>query len=115
MKTIKILDMEITPIEEYTGRYCNIKVPKGFRLIKRWELMKILDSDQADDFLGKFKGQWNWFWCAQSWRDERNNRASRLCLSGDLYVGASSGDLAISGDGGRVVFAKIFTGKEGKT
>lgn len=94
----------IPKIIPYKGRYCDIKVPKTKRLIERHELFQLIDSKYRNKFLGKFKGQWNWFWCNQTVHDKKNSRASRLYLYRSLYVSSDYDGLAVSGADGRVVF-----------
>ena len=98
--------MIIPKILDWDKPYNEIVIPKGMRLIKLWELFKLLDSKYSDKFLGNYKGKWNYFWCEQTKYAKLNNRSSGLCLVRglDLYSGDVS--LAYSDDCGRVVFVK---------
>ena len=109
MKTIiiKELGIEVTKPKVWNKPYNRIKIPKGFRLIKVWELWFILDgSKYLHEFLGKFKGIYNWFWCEQTTYGKKYNYASWLCVVRNLSLDSGGQNLASSDKYGRVVFVK---------
>jgi hypothetical protein len=103
----KVLDLTITKIIDWNKPYNEIVIPKGFRLIKVWELMKLLESKERDKFLDSYKSKYNWFWCEQTTYAKANNYFSWLYMDGDLYIGSNSEYLASSYSDGRVVFVKL--------
>ncbi len=100
----KVLNLELTQIQDWDKPYNEIEIPKGFRLIKVEELWKLLDSKEADSFLGNYKGEYNWFHCAQTKNDKREKWGRRLCLGRGLNLSSDDEDLASSYGDGRVVF-----------
>ena len=106
---IKELNLEVQRPQKWVKPYNEIVIPKGWRNIKVWELWFILDgSKYMDNFLGYYKGKYNYFYCEQTSWAKKNNRLSRLSLDGDLvlYSGWSGGDLGNSDGDGRVVFCR---------
>lgn len=103
---IKEINIETTKIKEWTKPYNKIKVPKGFRLIKIWELIYILESKYCDRFLGKFKDSWNCFWCEQNKYSKENNLACGVDRSRFGSWDAYWDRFDYSDDFGRVVFVK---------
>src|SRR3990167_184493 len=111
MKTIKIkeLGIEVTYPIVWTKPYNEIIIPKGWRKIEIWELWFILDgSKYMDKFLGKFKGEFNYFWCEQADYAKKKNYSSRLYLSRNLNLASRywNVNLSYSDEDGRVVFAR---------
>ena len=107
-KPLKIPELKINvfPIQDYKGRYEDIKIPNGKRLIKVWELIWILDSKYDKQFLGNYKGKDNFFWCKQLKYDKQNKRSRGLTLYGDLDLSSYWDYLPVSNAGGRVVFVE---------
>jgi len=108
-KRYKVLPkLKVSNIIKWTKPYDEIIVPRGCRLIKQWELFKLLEEDYeiADEFLGDYKGKYNLFWTEQSRFAKSYNYTSGLYLGGGLYLSSGNEDLAYSDVGGRVVFVK---------
>lgn len=104
---IKELGIEVTKPKDWTKPYNQIEVPTGWRKIKVWELFYILDgSKYMDDFLGDYKGKWNYFWCERTDFAKKNNYFSGLGLYWDLDLDSNWNSLVDSNDGGRVCFCR---------
>lgn len=105
----KVLGLTLTKIKDWDKPYNQIVVPEGFRKIKVWELMKLIESKERDSFLGDYKVKYNFIWCEQTNYAKNNNYASGLYLCENLDVYSDGEDLADSVSGGRVVFVKEQT------
>jgi hypothetical protein len=103
---IKEINIEVTKIKEWDKSYDEIKPPKGFRLIKIWELAYILESKYCNKFLGKFKDKWNYFWCEQTKYAKKNKYACRLGRGRCGFWIANWRRFGDSNAVGRVVFVK---------
>ena len=108
MKTkIKFNGLEFSEIQDYKRKYCDLKVPKGWRKVKVQELWDLLDSGKADKFLQEYKGKYNVFLCEQTIKDKINDCSRWLYLGRNLYLSSYWDDLDYSYVGGRVVFVKV--------
>lgn len=115
MKTIKIpeLNIEVTYPEVWPKPYNEIVIPEGWELIDLGRLWWIIDSSPySDEFLGKFKGKYNSFWCKQTKWAKTHSYASGLYLNRDLYLYSYNDDLAGSYEDGRVVFCRPIKGAD---
>ena len=106
MKLFKFKNLEITYPKSWTKPYNEIVIPEGFRLIRVWELWELLESEQAEEFLGPLKDEYCLFWCEQTRYAKRFDFSSRLYLDGNLNVYSDNDDLADPNSNGQVVFVK---------
>ena len=111
-KKIKELGIEITEPQNIKKiPYNEIKIPKGYRMIKLWEMFWLHDSKYRDFVFGE-EG-WLIFACDQLSIDKKNNWARWLYRDWDDWISARGGDLLNSSEGGWVCFVKeIEGGKE---
>jgi phage terminase large subunit-like protein len=99
-------DIEVSEIIKHENKtFKEISIPKGCRLIKIWEFAKLIESDESDEFLGEFKGLYNYFFLEQTKYAKANNYLFRACLNCDGIWFAHVG-LANSNGNGRVVFCR---------
>ena len=66
-------NIKVSEIIDYSGLYNKIKVPKGCRLINIQEIITLLESNEENKFLGKYKNIYNYFWIKQRKYDKKNN------------------------------------------
>ena len=99
-------NIKVSEIIDYSGLYNKIKVPKGCRLINIQEIITLLESNEENKFLGKYKNIYNYFWIKQRKYDKKNNNACRVYRSVDGYWGANWGRFDYSYSYGRVVFVE---------
>jgi len=106
-KLLKIpeLNIEVTKIQDWIKPYNEIVIPKGFRLIEDYELMWLIRK-ATTKFLGKYKGEYNYFWIAQTPYVKANNYSSGLYLNGNLGLYLYDDGLSDSDEDGRVVFVR---------
>jgi len=100
-------DIEVSEIIKHENKtFKEISIPKGCRLMRIWEFAKLIESDERDEFLGEFKGQYNYFFLEQTKYGKANSFIARACLCRNGGWGSGNGDLACSNDNGRVVFCR---------
>ena len=102
----KELNLEITPLKEWTKPYNEIVIPKGWRLLKTHEYFYLIEEGYENQLIGKFKNEYNYAWTQQTNYAKKNNYASRVFLYGDAEVSSGYGDLQNSNDYGRVAFCR---------
>lgn len=98
--------IEVSQIIDWDKPYNEIQIPNGCRLPEVWELWRLLESEYSDKFLGKYRGEYSWFWCKQTKYAKENNRSSGLYLHWGSYLGSACEDLADSDSDGRCVFVR---------
>ena len=103
----KVLGLTITKIQDWDKPYKEIVIPEGYRMIKVWELLKLVESEECNNFLGKYSETYNYFLCAQTKYAKENSRSSWLYLNNNLNFDSVNGDLANYEEVGRVVFVKL--------
>jgi len=113
-KLFKFKNLELTYPQSWTKQYNEIVIPEGFRLIRIWELWELLESKQADDFLGDLKGKFCYFWCEQTSYAKKYSFSSGLFLGRYLSVVSSNEYLANSNSYGQVVMVKLKENKSTK-
>ena len=108
LKTFKCkeLNLEITPVKEWTKPYNEIVIPKGWRLLKTHECIFLIEEGYKNELIRKLK-EYNWIWVQQTNYAKENNYSSGVyfCRSGNVgsyYVGY----LRNSDDDGRVAFCR---------
>jgi hypothetical protein len=100
-------DIEVSEIIKHENKtFKEISIPKGCRLIRIWEFAKLIESDESDEFLGEFKGQYNYFFLEQTKHGKANSFVARAFLDRVGDWGSDSVNLAYSNDNGRVVFCR---------
>lgn len=99
-------NLEFSPIQKHTKTFKKIKIPKGWRLPKVWELLEVIDSEGWKDLDKEYKKEYHWFFCEQTNFSKNNNYLSRVYLNRNGYVFSNFVNLANSGDYGRVIFVK---------
>lgn len=117
MKTffIPVLNIDITPLQEWTKPYNEIVIPKGYRLAHDWEVIYIARQEKYARLLFPNIGEQYYFvWCHQTPSDVTKGYARRLCLDGDLDLDSYGGVLAGSGGDGRVAFVRDVSKKKVK-
>ena len=106
LKTFKCkeLNLEITPVKEWTKPYNEIVIPKGWRLLKTHECIFLIEEGYKNELIRKLK-EYNWIWVQQTNYAKENNYSSRVYFDGG-GVGSDSGGLQVSLDNGRVAFCR---------
>ena len=99
-------NIKVSEIIDYSGLYNKIKVPKGCRLINIQEIITLLESNEENKFLGKYKNIYNYFWIKQRKYDKKNNNTCRVYRYGGGGWYASWDGFGVSGSYGRVVFVE---------
>ena len=99
-------NIKVSEIIDYSGLYNKIKVPKGCRLINIQEIIILLESNEENKFLGKYKNIYNYFWIKQRKYDKKNNNACRVVRGGGGYWDAGWDRFGVSVSYGRVVFVE---------
>ena len=99
-------NVELSNIQDWDEPYDKIVIPKGCRLMEAWEFAKLIESEESDDFLGKYKGKFSYFWLNQSKYCKTNNFSFRVCLDSGSFWGVGYDLLEGSGGDGRVVFVR---------
>jgi hypothetical protein len=100
-------DIEVSEIIKHENKtFKEISMPKGCRLMRIWEFAKLIESDESDEFLGEFKGQYNYFFLEQTKYAKANNYLFRAYLNSVGDWSARDGNLADSNGDGRVVFCR---------
>jgi len=102
----KELNLEITPLKEWTKPYNEIVIPKGWRLLKTHEYFYLIEEGYENQLIGKFKNEYNYAWTQQTNYAKKNNYASRVCFDRDGYVYSNVVNLQYSYDVGRVAFCR---------
>lgn len=101
--SIPELNIEITPLQEWTKPYNKIVIPKGWRLAHDWELLWITRHDAYNKQLfPKMGDEYYYVWCASF----KKGYASRLYLNRSLNASSDWDNLAVSIEGGRVAFVR---------
>ena len=99
-------NIKVSEIIDYSGLYNKIKVPKGCRLINIQEIITLLESNEENKFLGKYKNIYNYFWIKQRKYDKKNNNACRVYRGSVGNWDAYWSGFDYSGSYGRVVFVE---------
>ena len=102
----KELNLEITPLKEWTKPYNEIVIPKGWRLLKTHEYFYLIEEGYENQLIGKFKNEYNYAWTQQTNYAKKNNYESWVYFDRNGYVGSSDGGLQGSYDDGRVAFCR---------
>ena len=108
LKTFKCkkLNLEITPLKEWTKPYNKIIIPKGWRLLKIYEFAYLIEEGYKKELIGKFINKYNYIWLQQNKYAKDNNYSFRAYLDGDGDWYAGDGDLPGSDVDGRVAFCR---------
>jgi hypothetical protein len=100
-------NIEVSEIIKHENKtFKEISIPKGCRLMRIWEFAKLIESKESDEFLGEFKGQYNYFFLEQTKYAKANSFIVGACLYGGGAWNYDNGSLANSSDDGRVVFCR---------
>jgi hypothetical protein len=100
-------DIEVSEIIKHENKtFKEISIPKGCRLMRIWEFAKLIESDERDEFLGEFKGQYNYFFLEQTKYGKANSFIARAYLSRGGGWSSNDDDWASSDNSGRVVFCR---------
>ena len=102
----KELNLEITPLKEWTKPYNEIVIPKGWRLLKTHEYFYLIEEGYENQLIGKFKNEYNYAWTQQTNYAKKNNYASWVCFGRSGSVYSVDDDLQNSYDNGRVAFCR---------
>jgi len=101
----KELNLEITPLKEWTKPYSQIIIPKGWRMLKTHECIFLLEEGYKDKLIGKFK-EYNWIWVQQTNYAKEKKYSSRVCFYWNGIVVSYDDNLQYSDDIGRVAFCR---------
>ena len=102
----KELNLEITPLKEWTKPYNEIVIPKGWRLLKTHEYFYLIEEGYENQLIGKFKNEYNYAWTQQTNYAKKNNYASRVYFDRNGIVYSNYDYLQNSYDNGRVAFCR---------
>jgi len=102
----KELNLEITPLKEWTKPYNEIVIPKGWRLLKTHECIFLIEEGYRDELIGKFKKDCNYIYVQQTNYAKKNNYLSRVYFYWSGSVNSSYDNLQNSNDDGRVAFCR---------
>ena len=102
----KELNIEITPLIEWTKNYNQIIIPKGWRLLKTHECIYLIEEGYKDKLIGKFKDKYNYIWVQQTNYARKNNYSSGVYFDRDGNVGSYDDGLQYSSGSGRVAFCR---------
>ena len=102
----KELNLEITPLKEWTKPYNEIVIPKGWRLLKTHECIFLIEEGYRDELIGKFKKDCNYIYVQQTNYAKENNYSSSVYFGRNGSVDSDDGNLQNSFDDGRVAFCR---------
>ena len=102
----KELNLEITPLKEWTKPYNEIVIPKGWRLLKTHECIFLIEEGYRDELIGKFKKDCNYIYVQQTNYAKKNNYLSMVYFNRRGSVNSYNDDLQNSNDNGRVAFCR---------
>jgi len=102
----KELNLEITPLKEWTKPYNEIVIPKGWRLLKTHECIFLIEEGYRDELIGKFKKDCNYIYVQQTNYAKKNNYLSMVYFNRRGSINSYNDDLQNSNDNGRVAFCR---------
>ena len=107
LKTFKCkeLNLEITPVKEWTKPYNEIVIPKGWRLLKTHECIFLIEEGYKNELIRKLK-EYNWIWVQQTNYAKENNYSSRVYFFRNGNVSSNYDNLQDSYGSGRVAFCR---------
>ena len=102
----KELNLEITPLKEWTKPYNEIVIPKGWRLLKTHECIFLIEEGYRDELIGKFKKDCNYIYVQQTNYAKKNNYLSRVYFYWNGSVNSNNDNLQGSSGNCRVAFCR---------
>lgn len=106
---MKHKNLEWSEIKKHKKTFDKIKIPKGWRLPKNYEILQLyeeLDEETLKIFDKDYLKNFHFFFCKQDKFAKENNFMSRVYLDSGGDLDSSSSGIGGSDDSGRVVFVK---------